>query len=194
MNTLKKNVSSFLCSLMAMTPIAATSARAAETAAAPPATPKPDLDRAARALKGMTPLQYQVTQHKGTERPFDNEYWDNHADGIYVDLVTGKPLFSSTDKYDSGTGWPSFTRPIDAHSVAENDDDAHGMSRTEIVSTSSDAHLGHVFNDGPVETGGLRYCMNSAALRFVPKEKMAEEGYGQYLYLFDATESTPPGR
>jgi peptide methionine sulfoxide reductase msrA/msrB len=144
-----------------------------------------NLDRVADQLKSLTPLQQHVTQNKGTEAPFQNEYWDNKAEGIYVDLMTGEPLFSSTDKYDSGTGWPTFSKPIDKKNVSEHNDADHGMVRTEIKSSSSNAHLGHVFNDGPKEAGGMRYCMNSAALKFVPKEKMQEEGYGEYLSLFD---------
>lgn len=144
-----------------------------------------DLSAIADQLKNLTPLQRDVTQNKGTEAPFRNEYWDNKAEGIYVDLITGKPLFSSTDKFDSGTGWPSFTKPIDAAGVSEHHDTDHGMVRTEVKSASSDSHLGHVFNDGPKDKGGMRYCMNSAALRFVPKEKMEAEGYGAYLGLFE---------
>jgi len=131
----------------------------------------------------LTPEQYQVTQHEGTEPPFNNEYWDNHRAGIYVDVVSGEPLFSSLDKYDSGTGWPSFTRPIDPGAVTTRTDHTLLMSRTEVRSASAGSHLGHVFDDGPAPTG-LRYCMNSAALRFVPVERMEAEGYGKYLALF----------
>lgn len=134
-------------------------------------------------LKKLTPLQYHVTQEKGTERPFDNEYWDNKDDGIYVDVVTGEALFSSRDKFDSGTGWPSFTKPIDKSMVSMVEDNAHFMSRTEVVSQSG-SHLGHVFEDGPKEAGGQRFCINSASLRFVPKDKMEAEGYGEFLPLF----------
>lgn len=134
--------------------------------------------------KKLTPLQYHVTQEQGTEPPFKNEYWDETRDGIYVDIVSGKPLFSSRDKFDAGCGWPSFTRPLSEDLVEEKPDYSHGRSRTEVRSKDSDSHLGHVFSDGPQPTG-LRFCINSAALRFVPKEKLEEEGYGQYLKLFD---------
>ncbi|CDO02094.1 peptide methionine sulfoxide reductase MsrA/MsrB [Oceanobacillus picturae] len=132
----------------------------------------------------LTPIQYHVTQENGTERPFQNDYWDNEEEGIYVDVITGEPLFSSKDKYDAGCGWPSFTKPIDKNQVEEKTDTTHGMRRTEIRSKDSDSHLGHVFEDGPMEAGGLRYCMNSAAMRFVPVSKMDEEGYKKFLYLF----------
>ncbi|MBO8177838.1 MAG: peptide-methionine (R)-S-oxide reductase MsrB [Bacillus sp. (in: Bacteria)] len=134
--------------------------------------------------KRLTPMQYEVTQNNGTEPPFQNEYWDHFEEGIYVDVVTGYPLFSSKDKFDSGCGWPSFSKPILKGAIEEKIDLSHGMVRTEVRSKDSDSHLGHVFNDGPKELGGLRYCINSAALRFIPKEKMEEEGYGDYLILF----------
>ena len=134
--------------------------------------------------KRLKPVQYQVTQREGTEPAFRNEYWDNHQDGIYVDVVSGEPLFSSLDKFDSGTGWPSFTRPLEGGNVTTRDDRTLWMKRTEVRSKHAGSHLGHVFDDGPAPTG-QRYCMNSAALRFVPVERLAEEGYGQYLALFE---------
>jgi peptide methionine sulfoxide reductase msrA/msrB len=133
--------------------------------------------------KRLTPLQYNVTQEEGTERPYKNEYWDNKRDGIYVDIVSGEPLFSSTDKYKSGTGWPSFTKPISDNAVVSKKDNKLFFSRTEIRSPIADSHLGHVFDDGPKPTG-KRYCMNSSAMRFIPKEDLKTEGYSQLLKLF----------
>ena len=134
--------------------------------------------------KKLTPLQFEVTQEEGTERAFHNEYWDNKREGIYVDIVSGEPLFSSLDKYDSGTGWPSFSKPLEPGNIVEKQDRRLFMKRTEVRSKLGDSHLGHVFPDGPAPTG-LRYCMNSAALRFIPAEDLEKEGYGQYRNLFE---------
>ena len=137
------------------------------------------------AVSLLTPEQYRVTQQDGTERPFDNAYCDNKEPGIYVDVVSGEPLFASVNKFDSSSGWPSFTKPIEPENVVENLDTSHGITRTEVRSTHGDSHLGHVFPDGPSEGGGLRYCINSASLRFIPLDELESEGYGRYTKLFD---------
>jgi peptide-methionine (R)-S-oxide reductase len=137
------------------------------------------------AVSLLTPEQYRVTQQDGTERPFQNEYWDNKEPGLYVDGVSGEPLFASVNKFDSSSGWPSFTKPIEPENVVENLDTSHGITRTEVRSTHGDSHLGHVFPDGPSEGGGLRYCINSASLRFIPLDELESEGYGRYTKLFD---------
>jgi methionine-R-sulfoxide reductase len=139
---------------------------------------------AAELQKKLTPEQFAVTQESATEPPFHNEYWDNHKPGIYVDIVSGKPLFSSLDKFDSGCGWPSFSSPLNSTDVVEHTDNSYGMSRTEVRSTMADSHLGHVFDDGPSDKGGLRYCINSASLQFIPVEELAAKGYGDYLTPF----------
>ena len=138
------------------------------------------------AVSRLSPEQYHVTQESGTEPAFQNAYWDSKEPGIYVDVVSGEPLFTSLDKFDSGTGWPSFTKPVDATNVVQIGDSSFGMFGIEVRSAHGDSHLGHVFDDGPKEAGGLRYCMNSAALRFVPRDDLEREGYGEYRRLFEA--------
>ena len=139
----------------------------------------------------LTPAQYHVTREHGTERPFTGEYWNNKEPGLYVDVVSGEPLFASVDKFDSGTGWPSFTKPIDGDNVIEKRDLSHFTIRTEVRSAHADSHLGHVFPDGPKDAGGLRYCINSASLRFIPRDELQKEGYGDYLSLFDGPADGP---
>ena len=146
---------------------------------------KPTLPTDEELRRRLTPDQYRLTRQEGTEPAFRNAYWDNHEPGLYVDVITGEPLFSSLDKFDSGTGWPSFTCPLEKEAIQEKTDRKYGMSRTEVRSKSSDSHLGHVFPDGPGPEG-MRYCMNSAALRFIPVEKLEAEGYGKYRALFES--------
>jgi peptide-methionine (R)-S-oxide reductase len=145
------------------------------------------------AIARLTPKQFAVTQESATERPFDNEFWDNDEPGLYVDVVSGEPLFASTTKYDSGCGWPSFTKPLSAENILENSDTSLGRTRTEVRSAGGDSHLGHVFTDGPTEEGGLRYCINSAALRFVPLDELESAGYGKFESLFTATPTISEG-
>ena len=140
------------------------------------------------AISRLSPEQYRVTQRDATERPFDNAYWNNKEPGIYVDVVSGEPLFASLNKFESGTGWPSFTKPLDPENVVENTDISHGMTRTEVRSSHGDSHLGHLFPDGPREDGGFRYCINSASLRFIHLDELETEGYGEYRKLFEAKE------
>jgi peptide-methionine (R)-S-oxide reductase len=144
------------------------------------------------AVEALTSEQYDVTQNCGTERPFTGEYWDNKEPGLYVDIVSGEPLFASVDKFDSGTGWPSFTKPVDRSNVVEKRDLSHFTVRIEVRSAHGDSHLGHVFPDGPQEAGGLRYCINSASLRFIPRDNLEAEGYGEYLGLFDSPGEKEP--
>jgi len=144
--------------------------------------------KSAEAISRLSPEEFQVTQQSGTERPFENAFWDHDEQGIYVDIVSGEPLFSSLDKFDSNCGWPSFTKPAEADNVDERADGSQGMSRTEVRSSHGDSHLGHVFDDGPKDAGGLRYCINSASLRFIPLDELESEGYGKYLELFEKKE------
>jgi len=141
--------------------------------------------KTADSIARLTPEQYRVTQQNGTELPFRNEFWNHDEPGLYVDIVSGEPLFTSLDKFDSHCGWPSFTKPVEPENVEESSDSTHGMVRTEVRSAHGDSHLGHVFDDGPEEAGGLRYCINSASLRFIPVDELESEGYGSYLKLFE---------
>lgn len=147
----------------------------------------PNYQKNEEAISRLSPEQYEVTQRNGTERPFKNAYWDHKEPGLYVDVVSGEPLFTSMDKFDSECGWPSFSKPLQRETVLENKDTSHGMIRTEVRSRAADSHLGHVFPDGPREAGGLRYCINSAALRFIPLDQLEGEGYGQYRELFETS-------
>jgi len=156
-----------------------------------PNQPKPREERETLRAR-LSALEFAVTQEGATEPPFHNRYWDLDREGLYVDVVSGVPLFSSRDKFDAGCGWPSFTRPLDPSLVVERTDLSHGMVRTEVRSADADSHLGHVFDDGPPDRGGLRYCINSAALRFIPKEEMEARGYGAYLALLDAPKEEDP--
>ncbi len=146
-------------------------------------------EKSREAIERLTPEQYRVTQESGTERPYTGEHYKNKESGLYVDVVSGEPLFTSFDKFDSFCGWPSFTKPVEQAHVTEYVDESHGMSRTEVRSKHGDSHLGHVFNDGPKDQGGLRYCINSASLRFIPLGEMEAAGYGEYLHLFDENET-----
>jgi peptide-methionine (R)-S-oxide reductase len=148
----------------------------------------PKYQKNQEAISRLSPEQYEVTQRNGTERPFKNTYWENKEPGLYVDVVSGEPLFTSMDKFDSGCGWPSFTKPVERENVLENRDTSHGMIRTEVRPQAADSHWGHVFPDGPRDAGGLRYCINSAALRFIPVDQLETEGYGDYRQLFQASQ------
>jgi len=148
----------------------------------------PNYQKKPEAISRLSPEQYAVTQRNATERPFQNAFWNNKEPGLYVDIVSGEPLFTSMDKFDSDCGWPSFTKPVEKENVVENRDRSHGMIRTEVRSSAGDSHLGHVFPDGPREAGGLRYCINSASLRFIPVDQLESEGYGSYRKLFQESE------
>ncbi|MBV9268731.1 MAG: peptide-methionine (R)-S-oxide reductase MsrB [Acidobacteriaceae bacterium] len=148
----------------------------------------PNYQKTPEAISRLSPEQYDITQRNGTERPFKNVYRNNKQKGLYVDVVSGEPLFTSMDKFDSDCGWPSFTKPLEPENILEKRDTSHGMIRTEVRSRAGDSHLGHVFPDGPREAGGLRYCINSASLRFIPVDQLESEGYGSYRHLFQASE------